>query len=447
MRTPLHVCVLDRASKQGCGPRRLHATRRAMQLALPEFQFRFMAAAGNVIFPGNFHPVGTQVSARAMIERASEGETPSPGAGGRWLVVGGSGGFGSAARVALACDYGAHTFNVSFDQQPNPDSNNKIRKIGSPGYHRNLAIEAELEQRGLHASSFNLDAFDPAARADALAKIKSQLAGQKLDGVVWALAAPKGLDPRTGKAVRSTLKPLGQKATVRTFAAPEPDGDAPIVEFDIEPGTPEEAINTIFVMGGQVVQAWVDDLRDAELLNEGFTLLTISYRGNPLNSNMYRHGLIGLAKADLEFTTRALDAQLASMCQGRALSVEGPAVVTEASGAIPGVPLYMALIADVMGERFEDPLDNMRRLFRDHIMGEATPTLDDEGLLRMDDRELSEPVQAEMRKRFEALAPGEHLPRALFDDFMHAYQQTRGFGVDGVDYAAEFDTDEVCRAP
>ena len=416
-----------------------------MQLALPGFQFRFMAAGGNVIFPGNFHPVGTQASAREMVARC-EGETPEVGAGGRWLVVGGSGGFGSAARVALGCDWGAHTINVSFDQAPNPDSNNKIRKIGSPGFHRNLAIESELRARGLHASSHNIDAFDPAQRAEVIASMREALAGQKLDGLVWALAAPKGLDPRTGKAVRSSLKPIGNPAQVRTFGAPENDeAGAPIVEFEMEPGTPEEAINTIFVMGGQVVQAWIDELRAADLLAPGFTLLTISYRGNPLNSNMYRHGLIGLAKADLEFTTAALHTQLGEALEGRAYCVEGPAVVTEASGAIPGVPLYMALIADVMGDRFEDPLDNMRRLFRQHIMGDAEPQLDEEGLLRMDDRELAEEIQSQMQARFDALPVGAELSRPLFESFMRSYAQTRGFEIDGVDYDAEFDTDAVCK--
>ena len=418
-----------------------------MELSLPSFQFRFMAAGGNVIFPGNFHPVGSQAGARKMVEFTLADGKPEAGAGGRWLIVGGSGGFGSAARVALACDHGAHTVNVSFDQQPNPDSNNKIRKIGSPGFHRNLAIEGELRKLDVQAFSYNADAFNPEQRAEILADIKTKFAGEKFDGIVWALAAPKGLDPRTGKAVRSTLKPVGNTATVRTFAAPESDdGGAPIKEFNIDPGSPEEAINTIFVMGGQVVQAWVDDMLEADMLNTGATLLTISYRGNPLNSNMYRYGLIGLAKADLEFVTKAVHAQLGEAVQGRAYAVEGPAVVTEASGAIPGVPLYMALIQDVMGEQFENPIKNMRRLFKEHILGAEAPTLDEEDLIRMDNRELGEAVQAEMQKRFDALPVDAQLDRALFESFMSEYQMTRGFGIEGVDYEAAFDTDAVCKA-
>ena len=120
-------------------------------------------------------------------------------------------------------------------------------------------------------------------------------------------------------------------------------------------------------------------------------------------------------------------------------------MVTEASGAIPGVPLYMALIQDVMGDRFENPIKNMRRLFKEHILGASEPTVDEEGLIRMDNRELSEEVQAQMQRRFDALPVDSELDRRLFEGFMAEYQQTRGFGIEGVDYASPFDTEAVCK--
>lgn len=420
-----------------------------MQLAIPEFQFRFMRAAGNVIFPGNFHPIGTQRDAELLVDRAladqgAPTEHPEPGAGGIWLIVGGSGGFGSAARIALGCDHGAHTINVSFDAEPNQESSNKIRKIGSPAWHRNVAIERRLRGLGLSAISYNRDAFDPVSRAEVIADLRTRFPGQHLAGIVWALAAPRGLDPRTGKPVASVLKPLGKRATILTFAGPEGEAPPRIGSLDIEPGTPEDAVATVWVMGGQIVETWIEDLLAADMLGRGFTLLTISYRGSALNAPLYRDGLIGLAKADLEYTSRAMSAVLERTVGGQAIAVEGPAVVTEASGGIPGVPLYMALLLDVLGERHEDPLASMRRMFREHFFGGATPKLDAEGLLRMDDRELSDEVTAQMIQRFAALAPGDAFDRGLYDRFMAAYARTRGFGVPGVDYTAEFDTDEVC---
>jgi enoyl-[acyl-carrier protein] reductase/trans-2-enoyl-CoA reductase (NAD+) len=422
----------------------VHASK--MKLALPTFQFRFMRAAGNVIFPGNFHPVGTQRDAESMVARACNVD-PTPASDGSsaplWLIVGGSGGFGSGARIALACDHGADTINISFDAAPNPESSNKIRKIGSPAWHRNVAIERALRARGRAAFSHPCDAFDPVARAAAIADIQMRFPGRKLDGIVWALAAPRGLDPRTEQLVSSSLKPLGRPATVKTFTGPEGNEPPRIVEIVLEPGTPEEAIATQWVMGGRVVETWIDALLAADMLAPGHTLLTISYRGSPLNAPLYRDGMIGLAKADLEFTTRALSAVLQRSVGGRAFAVEGPAVVTEASGGIPGVPLYLSLLLDIMGDDHEDPLANMRRMFGEHIFASA-PKVDAQGLIRMDERELAEPIQAALTQRFAALAPGDAFDVSLYERFMNAYARTRGFGVAGVDYEAAFDTDDVC---
>jgi enoyl-[acyl-carrier protein] reductase/trans-2-enoyl-CoA reductase (NAD+) len=174
--------------------------------------------------------------------------------------------------------------------------------------------------------------------------------------------------------------------------------------------------------------------------------VTISYRGNPLNSAIYRDGLIGLAKADLEFHTRALSDVLKSAVNGRAVAIEGPAVVTEASGGIPGVPLYMAELLDVMGLDFEDPLVSMLRMFRTRLPPRGSDmVVDEHGLVRMDDLELSPAVQDQLKARFDRLVPGEPFDPRLYQRFMDEYAQTRGFGQIGVDYAAEFDTDAVCR--
>lgn len=412
-----------------------------MRLAVPKFQFRFVPALGNVIHPGNFHPVGTQRLADAMLDRAKLEPAPARGSGGNWLVVGGSGGFGSAARVVLGQRRGAHTLNVSYDGQPNPESSNKVRKLGSPGFHRNLAIERGLRNAGLVARTINGDAFDPQVQRQAIEAIVEHFDG-RIDGVVWALATPRATDPRTGAAVSSVLRPLGAPVTIKTFGGRD-EGGSRISTLELAPGSPEEAIATIFVMGGSIVSTWVDALRSANVLAPGFTVLTISYRGNPLNEGTYRKGLIGLAKADLEFHSKALDAQLRHAVGGRAIAVEGPAVVTEASGGIPGVSLYMAHLLDVLGKGYEDPLASMTRMFEEHF-GAAGPTLDAEGLLRMDDRELAPDVQAELARRFAAATVGDRFDDALFERFMSEYARTRGFDCEGIDYEAEFDTDEIC---
>ncbi len=423
-----------------------------MQFALPEFKFRFIPSMGNVIHPGNFHPVGTRRAAELLVDRAlaaAGSARPEPGAGGRWLIVGGSGGFGSAARVALGATHGAHTLNLSFDAAPNLESRNKLRKLGSPGWHRSRAIETRLRALDLKAMSLNGDAFDPALRQEAIETIRRELPGGELDGIIWALAAPRAVDPRTGARVSSALKPIGQPVRVKTFTSRSADRSPEVVEFELPPGSPEEAVNTQFVMGGRIVEQWVEALLAAEVLAQGAQLVTISYRGNEFNAGIYRNGLIGLAKADLEFYTRALDAVLKSRLEGRAVTVEGPAVVTEASGGIPGVPFYMSLLLDVMGDAHEDPLASMLRMFSEKLSvrtsPDTPPVVDDEGLLRMDDRELAPAVQDELRRRHEALAVGERFADALYDRFLSEYSQTRGFDVEGVDYAAALDPEALAR--
>lgn len=419
-----------------------------MRLSVPKFQFRFVPAMGHVIHPGNFHPLGAQRSAEDMMDRAlALSPRPQPGAGGNWLVVGGSGGFGSAARVALGAALGAHTLNLSLDPLPQPDSSNKLRKIGSPGFHRSLAIERRLRGLGLRARSLVGDAFNPEHLAATIAEVREHFGGQ-LHGLVWSLAAPRALDPRTGKTVSSALKPLGKPATVRTFTGrgESPDDFPRVAELELPPGTPEEAVATQYVMGGRIVERWVDAFLGEKLLAPGFTLLTISYRGNPLNAAVYRDGLIGLAKADLEFHTRALDAVLHQRVGGRALSVLGPAVVTEASGGIPGVPFYMALLLDILRGRFLDPLASMLRLFREKLPPQGEPVVDGEGLIRLDELEQDPAVLEVLRARFFGAPVGSPFPQELYDRFMDEYARTRGFVTPGVDYTQEFDTDEVCRA-
>ena len=101
-----------------------------MQLAIPRFQFRFVPAMGNVIHPGNFHPVGAQVGAEALVDRvlAAVPERPAVGAGGDWLLVGGSGGFGSAGLVVGGdagglgvCDLLTQEHQARLERAPLPE--------------------------------------------------------------------------------------------------------------------------------------------------------------------------------------------------------------------------------------------------------------------------------------------------------------------------------------
>jgi enoyl-[acyl-carrier protein] reductase/trans-2-enoyl-CoA reductase (NAD+) len=416
-----------------------------MEIAIPKFETRFMAELGNLIYPGNFHPVGVLASTKRMFERALADASPktvAPG-GGLWLVVGGSGGFGSGARIALGVDLGVDVVSVSFHAPAKPGHESPIKALGSAAWLRDKALDKHLRELGRKVLSYNLDAFDPATRAEVIAGIRRDFGGRKLDGVIWALAAPRGLDPRSGEPVPSSLKAYGVPEemlsfTLRTESAP------PRVEMISLPlGTPEEVVRTQYVMGGGIVSTWVEALVAADLAGPGFTVLPVSYRGTKRVAPIYRNGLLGLAKADLEFHTAALDKMLRRVCGGRAIAVEGPAVVTEASAAIPGAALYVALLLDVLGARYEDPLDSMRRMVRDHFAPGKSPKVDMHGLLRMDDVEQSIDVLDALDERYMRYSHGMALDDVVYDRFMRAYAEPRGFAVAGVDYDAPFSVEEM----
>jgi enoyl-[acyl-carrier protein] reductase/trans-2-enoyl-CoA reductase (NAD+) len=416
-----------------------------MKLRVPEFQIRFMRDKGNLIYPGNVHPVGAQRSIDLMFERTVAAPADYPKPGGLWLIIGGSGGFGSAARVALASDFGADSISVSFHQPANPEHPDANKAIGSAAWHRDLALEKHMRAMGRTSVSLNLDAFNPDAIESVRTAMAATFPGRKIDGIVWSLAAPKGLDPRSGTYVSSALKPCGRSAVLKTFTERTSESISRVEEALIPAGTPEEAIGTQYVMGGRPIELWINRLLRHELLGEGATLLTVSYRGTRFNAPVYRDGLLGLAKADLEFYTRALDALMKRRVSGRAIAVQAPAVITEASAAIPGCAFYIGLLFDVMGSRYEDPLDSMRRLFREHFAPGRTPAVDENHLIRIDDREQSADLLNELQIRWDALAVGDAMDPGVYTKFMNAYAQTRGFNVPGVDYEAEFDTNEVAR--
>lgn len=386
-----------------------------------------MPNAGHIILPLNFHPFGCQQYAEAMVDDLQSSLDFSPAKqAGNWLIIGGSGGFGCAARAVLGTCFGVDTLSISLDAKPQPE--NHFRQLGSAGFHRDLGITRRLQAIGRRAYSINSDAFTPETRNLAIAAIRQHFAG-KINGLVWALATSRGFDARTGRFVSTALKPLKDPAKIKTFTCLTPDEPIRIVEPIIAPGTPEEAIQTQYVMGGQLVEQWLKELMQAEALAPGFTLLTLSYRGSSLTEALYRNGLIGLAKADLEFHTNALHHCLQTHCGGRAAAVEAPAIVTEASGGIPGVSLYLALLMDVMQETFADPVAVMLRLFTEKC-SPINPNIfacDKDGLIRLDDQELNPSVVSQMALRLNQYQAGDKFETKLYTNFIQKYQQIRGF--------------------
>ena len=370
------------------------------------------------------HPIGCRVNVERQIAAV---ERDGAAGGGNALVVGCSGGFGLASRIAAAFGRQAATVGVSLEKEPTPT------RTATAGWYNNRAFEAVAARRGLYAKTIDGDAYSDATRERVIDAIRRDL-GQ-IDLLVYSLAAPARRHPQSGTLHRSAIKPLGEPLAVKTLDV----GKGEVRDVLLEPATEEEAAATVQVMGGADWELWVDALRAAGVLANGFQTVAYSYLGSDLTARIYREGTLGRAKADVDRAGAAITARLADI-GGRARVAVLKAIVSQASAAIPVVPLYMSLLLRVMREQGTDEscVEHIDRLFRDGLYGEAMST-DEAGRLRADDRELAAPVQAEVRHRFTQAHTGNLAELADFARFREQFLALFGFGLDGVDYDADVD--------
>lgn len=371
------------------------------------------------------HPKGCRVHVERQIAAVERGGT-GPG-GENALVVGCSGGFGLASRIAAGFGRQAATVGVSLEKEPT------ATKTATAGWYNNRAFEAAAARRGRYAKTIDGDAFADATREQVINTIRRDL-GQ-IDLLVYSLAAPVRRHSASGVVHRSAIKPLGEPLAVKTLDV----GKGEVRDVLLEPATEEEAAATVQVMGGEDWELWVDALRASGVLADGFQTVAYSYLGSDLTARIYRDGTLGRAKADVDRACAAISARLAGI-GGRARVAVLKAIVSQASAAIPVVPLYMSLLLRVMREQgtHESCVDHIDRLFRDGLYGEALPT-DEAGRLRADHRELADPVQAQVRRRFTDVNTGNLAELADFDLFRQEFLALFGFGLDGVDYDADVD--------
>ncbi|KQB99740.1 enoyl-ACP reductase FabV [Pedobacter sp. Hv1] len=350
------------------------------------------------------------------------------------LVIGASTGFGLASRITSAFGSEAATIGVYFEKPP------KEGKTASPGWYNTAAFETEAIKAGLYAKSINGDAFSNEVKAQTIDLIKADL-GQ-IDLVIYSLASPVRTNPNTGITHRSVLKPIGG-----TFSNKTVDFHTGIVsEVSIEPANEEEIENTIAVMGGEDWAMWIDALKEANLLAEGFSTVAYSYIGPAVTEAVYRKGTIGRAKDHLEATAFTISDTLKDL-NGKAYVSVNKALVTQASSAIPVIPLYISLLYKIMKEEgiHEGCIEQIQRLFKDRLYTGAAVPVDEKGRIRIDDWEMRADVQARVATLWEE-ATTENLP-SIGDlagykaDFLNLF----GFDFAGVDYQA--DANEMVDVP
>lgn len=341
------------------------------------------------------------------------------------LVIGSSTGYGLASRIVCAFGGKAKTLGIAFEKEPTD------KKTASPGWYNTRAFEKYAKAAGLYATSLNGDAFSQAMKDEAIATVKKDMG--KIDLVIYSLASPRRTHPVTGEVFSSTLKPVGQAYTAKTV---EPfKGE--VKEVHIEPANEDDIRQTIAVMGGEDWIMWMQDLLKAGVLAEGCKTVAYSYVGPSMTHAIYKEGTIGRAKDNLHEAVNTLNTVL-SPIHGAAVIAVNKAIVTQASAAIPVVPLYMSLLFKVMKAKgtHEGAIEQMIRLFSDKFYTQGFET-DEHGYIRMDDWELEPDVQAAVLKLWPTVNTENIEAISDINGYRDDFEKLFGFKMPGIDYTAD----------
>tara|TARA_B100000767_G_scaffold206313_1_gene193214 strand:+ start:506 stop:1693 length:1188 start_codon:yes stop_codon:yes gene_type:complete len=377
------------------------------------------------------HPVGCAKNIEDQIEYIkSKGKIEGAK---KVLVLGSSTGFGLASRITSAFGSDAATIGVFFDKPPTAG------RPGSPGFYNTAAFEKEAIKAGLYAKSINGDAFSNEIKEQVVNLIKEDL-GQ-IDLVIYSLASPVRTHPISGKRFKSVLKPIGEVFTNKTVDFHTGN----VSEITINPAEGEDVENTVTVMGGEDWKMWMDALQEANVLADGVKTVAYSYIGPEVTKPVYRNGTIGAAKDHLEATAFKITDDLKSL-GGTAYVSVNKALVTQASSAIPVIPLYISLLYKIMKEKgiHEGCIEQIQRLYSKRLF-DGNLDLDAKGRIRVDDLEMREDVQSEISRLWKKATTENLSEIGDLEGYSQEFFKLFGFKVDGVDYDA--DVNELVEVP
>ncbi len=369
------------------------------------------------------HPTGCEANVKEQIDFIkAQGNIDMPK---RVLVIGSSTGYGLAARIAAAFGAGASTLGVFFEKEGTE------KKPGTAGWYNSAAFHKFAEAEGLYAKSINGDAFTDELKQKAIDTIKEDM-GQ-VDLVIYSLAAPRRTHPKPGVVYNSTLKPIGKDVTLLGINTDKEE----IQEFTLTAASDEDISNTVAVMGGEDWQMWMDALEEAGVLADGAKTSAFTYLGDDVTRDIYWGGTIGQAKQDLDKKVLDIRSKLAEK-GGDARVAVLKAVVTQASSAIPIMPLYLSLLFKVMKEEgtHEGCIEQLYRLYTECLYTDS-PRLDEEGRARVDELELKPEVQKAVEAAWDKITTETISTDTDFAGYKAEFLRLFGFGIDGVDYEAD----------
>ncbi|MCZ6917262.1 MAG: trans-2-enoyl-CoA reductase family protein [Gemmatimonadetes bacterium] len=373
------------------------------------------------------HPVGCAANVDQQIDyvkrQGSIAEGPK-----KVLVIGASTGYGLASRITAAFGSQADTLGVFFEKPPTD------RKPATAGWYNSVAIERAARAAGRYARSINGDAFSDEIKHQTIERVEKDLGS--VDLVVYSVAAPRRVHPKTGAIAYSTLKPIGKTYEGLTLVT-----DKKMVSpITIEPASEDDIAATVSVMGGEDWQLWMDALEEAGVLAPGCRAISFTYVGSKTTWPIYRAGTIGKAKEDLEARARTIHERLAARGGGAYIGVM-KALVTQSSSAIPVVPLYISLLYKIMKEKglHEGCIEQMQRLFATRLYNGDDVAVDDNGLIHLDDWEMRDEVQDRVSELWDAVSTENLDEVSDFEGYRSDFLKLFGFGLQGVDYEADVD--------
>ncbi len=373
----------------------------------------------------NAHPVGCAAHVQQQIDYV---KTRGPIANGpkKVLVIGASTGYGLASRITAAFGCGADTLGVFFEKPPSEN------RTASAGYYNTAALQAAARKEGLYAEGINGDAFSDEIKQEVIATLRNGMG--PVDMVVYSLASPRRTDPRSGMTYTSSLKPIGNAYTMKGL-----NTDKMVVEeVTVDPATEDEIASTIKVMGGEDWEWWIDALSDAGLLAPGCKSTAYTYIGKEMTWPLYGNASIGMAKRDLDRAAGEIDKKLRVLGGECKVSVL-KALVTQASSAIPIMPLYISILYKIMKEEgsHEGCIEQIQGLFARQFYSDGQRDLDEAGRLRMDGLELRDSVQHRVQELWDKVTTENVNELTDYAGYHAEFLRLFGFGLAGVDYDAD----------
>eukprot|EP01084_Bolivina_argentea_P134825 237694_1 len=376
------------------------------------------------------HPLGCDQNVKNQIDFI-QSQTPTPtqeSSPKNVLVIGASTGYGLSSRITASFGYNASTLGIFFEKPPTG------KRSATAGWYNTAAFQKYADINNIYSSNINGDAFSNELKDITIEKIQQDFGLNSIDLIIYSVATPRRIHPDTGIIYSSTLKPIG-----KSYISNGLDTDKEIIkEFKFEAATQDEINNTIAVMGGEDWKMWCEKLNKANVLNKNVKTTAYTYLGTNVTSDIYWDGTIGAAKKDLDKTVEILKNDIGINASVSVLK----AVVTQASAAIPVMPLYLSLLFHIMKQNgtHEGCIEQIYRLFNECLYCDI-PRCDDYGRNRVDDKELKNEVQEKVAQMWKGVTSENFRDISDFDGFKKGFRQLFGFDVNGVDYDMEVETE------